>query len=74
MFYREKPFSLTEILLSYLPDDVMIASSIVKFLMNTNVFHIFFPELESEVGLNKALDLKCAFNKDYLQKGKLDET
>ena len=74
MFYREKPYSLTEILLNYLPDDVMMASSAVRMLMNTNVLRMFFPELKSEVGLNKPIDLKCGFNRDYLVQGKLDET
>ena len=73
MFYREKPISMTESLLTLMPNDVFIASSAVKLIMNTNVFKFFFPELESEVGLNVPIDLKCGFNKEYLTSGSLEQ-
>lgn len=73
MFYRERPISLTEQLLNYMPSDVLLASSAVKLLMNSNVFKYFFPELESEVGMNIPIDLKCGFNKDYLISGNLEQ-
>ena len=73
MFYREKPISMTESLLNLMPNDVFVASSAVKLIMNTNVFKFFFPELISEVGLNVPIDLKCGFNKEYLTSGSLEQ-
>ena len=72
MFYRETPISLTEYLLDIMPNDVFVASSAVKLLMNTNVFNYLFPELEDEIGLNVPIDLKCGFNKEYLSSGNLE--
>jgi hypothetical protein len=42
--------------------------------MNTNIFQYFFPGLKEEFGLNKRLDFRCGFNKDYLNSGHLEES
>lgn len=45
MFYDEKAFSLTEMLLKYIPDSFLGAGAAIKILMNTNVWGLILPEL-----------------------------
>ena len=71
MFYRDKPYSLSEALFSALPDDMIGGQALISMLMNTNVLGFFFEELKQQP--NKRLDLRCSFSKDYLQKGHLGE-
>jgi hypothetical protein len=65
MFYNEGTFSLTEYIFSILPDEFGIGA-LVKLIMNTNIFQFFFKEMKEEIGLNKRIDLRCSFNRDYL--------
>jgi hypothetical protein len=74
LFYREKQFSLTEVLFQFMPEDMVLGSSMVRLLMNTNVFQVIFPEIVDEFALNRGVDLKCGFSKDYLAGGHLDQT
>jgi hypothetical protein len=45
LFYDDKPFSLTELLLKYIPDSFLGAGAAIKVFMNTNVWGLFLPEL-----------------------------
>ena len=56
-----------------MPEDIVLGSSAVRLLMNTNLLQILFPEIKDEFGLNKGVDLKCGFNKEYLAGGHLDQ-
>lgn len=64
LFYADKPISLSEIIIGFIPDSFGAAGVAVRAVMNTNVFSVFFPELAKYK--NKRTDLKCAFSKDYL--------
>lgn len=55
-----------------MPEDVVLGSSVIRLLMNTNLFHMFFPEIIDEYGMNKGVDVKCGFSKDYLSGGHLE--
>jgi hypothetical protein len=57
-----------------MPEDIVLGSSAVRLLMNTNLLQIFFPEVIPEFGSNKGVDLKCGFSKEYLAGGHLDQT
>jgi len=45
LFYDDKAFSLSEMLLKYIPDTFLGAGAAIKILMNTNVWGLFLPEL-----------------------------
>ena len=73
MFYHQGQFSLSEYLFSILPDDFGIGA-MLKVILNTNIFQYFFAGLKEEFGLNKRIDFKCGFNKEYLNQGHLHDT
>ena len=66
MFYREKPYSLTEVIFSLLPEDAPGSNALLGLVMNTKVFSFFFEELK-QFGANRRLDLRCSFSKDFLR-------
>lgn len=74
MFYNKKTYSLTEALLEMMPEDFVAGAPLVRALMNTSVFNFLFPELEKTYGKNQQLDFRCAFNKDFLEKGELKQS
>ena len=45
MFYADKPISLSELLVGFIPDTFGAAGTAVKAVMNTKIFGVFFPEL-----------------------------
>ena len=71
MFYREKPYSLAEILFQSMPDDVIGGQALIASLLNTRVLGYFFEELKSLPP--QRLDLRCSFSKDYMTKGHLGD-
>lgn len=71
LFYADKPISLSEIIVGFIPETFGAAGTAVRAVMNTQVFAVFFPELKKYK--NKRVDLKCAFNKEFLNRGHLDE-
>ena len=71
MFYREKPYSLTETLFQIMPDDIVGGQSLISSLLNTKVLGFFFDELKDLP--YQRLDLRCSFSKDYLTKGHLGD-
>lgn len=74
MFYNKKSYSVTETLLENMPEEFPATVPLVRALMNTSVWKIFFPDLVHVFGENQQMDFRCAFNKDYLEEGKLSNT
>ena len=72
MFYEDKPFSLTNMLIGQLPAELGFAGQAIKMLFNTQVFGAFMPEMKTYG--NRKADLRCGFNKDYLEQGHLEQT
>ena len=74
MFYKQKSYSLTEALISIMPENFIGGTASVKAVMNTQVWSFLFPQLKKDFPGGRSLDFRCGFNKDYLQKGNLDES
>lgn len=73
LFHREKPFSVTELMLDAVPDTFMGAGAAIKAVMNSSLFGLVFPEILKEYGHGKRIDLRCGLNKDYLARGGLED-
>lgn len=70
MFYDDKPFSLAETLVTFLPEQMQMGAPMLKQMFNTQTLSVFFPDLK-KYGQQKA-DLRCSMSKDQLEKGKID--
>jgi hypothetical protein len=46
MFYDDKPFSLAESLISFLPEQAAMGAPMLKQMFNTQTLSILFPELK----------------------------
>lgn len=71
LFYADKPISLSEVIIGFIPDTFGAAGSAIKAIMNTKIFSVFFPALEKYK--NRRVDLKCALNKEFLNRGHLED-
>mmetsp|Transcript_10085 Transcript_10085/g.17006 ORF Transcript_10085/g.17006 Transcript_10085/m.17006 type:complete len:394 (+) Transcript_10085:720-1901(+) len=74
LFYNRKSYSVTELLLELLPENFPGTVPIIRAIMNTSVIGFLFPELTREYGPNQQMDFRCAFNKDFLDKGQLENS
>ena len=74
LFYKKGEYSLTEQIFSVLPDQQAEFSGMaLRMIMSTGFFQLLFLELRDKYGVNKRVDLKCSFNKSYLERGHLSE-
>jgi hypothetical protein len=73
LFYQKKTYSLTEFIIQYMPEDFLGGGAILRALMSTQVWQVFFPELTKDYG-EARIDLRCGWSKDFLKKGELSES
>lgn len=73
LFYAKKTYSLTETLIDFMPEDFLGGGAVLRALMSTEVWKLFFPELGTDYEPNQRMDLRCGWSKDYLNKGKLSD-
>ena len=67
LFHNESTFSLSEILLSFIPENLATgAGTAVKAIMNTQTWSFLFPELLNDYKKGSRVDFRCGFNKEYL--------
>ena len=66
MLYSEKNFSLVEFI-EKIAKGNQIANMAMRILLNTNVLGVFMPEIKSEFGNQRPVDLRCGMNKKFLQ-------
>jgi hypothetical protein len=71
LFYADKPISLSEVIIGFIPDTFGAAGTAVKAIMNAKIFSVFFPQLKKYN--NNRVDMKCAFNKEFLNRGHLED-
>ena len=50
LFYQENVYSLTELLLEYIPDNFPATGPLIKGILNTKVWSYLFPELTKDYG------------------------
>ena len=73
LFYTKKAYSLTDTLVAYMPEEWLMGGAALKAIMSTTVWSAVFPELGYDYE-NQRMDFRCGWNKDYLAKGKLENT
>ena len=73
LFYQQKTYSFTDTIVEYMPEEWLGGGTALKAIMNTSVWSFLFPELSNEYD-NQRMDFRCGWNKDYLAKGKLENT
>ena len=66
MLYSEKNFSLVEFI-EKIAKGNQLANMAMRILLNTNVLGVFMPEIKSEFGNQRPVDLRCGMNKKFLQ-------
>ena len=74
MFYKDKTYSLTDFLVDIMPEDFPATIPAIRAIMNTSIFKFVFPDLTSKYGENKPIDFQCAFSKDFLEQGHLENS
>ena len=73
LFYQQKTYSFTDTIVEYMPEEWLMGGTALKAIMNAQVWSFLFPELADEY-VNQRMDFRCGWNKDYLAKGKLENT
>jgi hypothetical protein len=72
LFNANKVISLQETIISWLPDRFQTYGNLISNFFTTTWFARALPEVTKEHGLNKRIDVKCGFSKQFL-KGKLED-
>lgn len=73
LFYQEKQYSATDLLLQYIPEDYLsYAQTLIKLVFNTGLWSLGYKDLGDKYGLTNRIDLRCSFSKEFLQEGNLD--
>ena len=73
LFNADKVFSLTEIIIGWIPDSFKNYGPVLQNMFTTLWFSKAFPELVQEHGQMKRVDVRCGFSKQFL-KGKIEDT
>ncbi len=72
LFNSNRVFSLQETVIGWLPANLQTYAKVLSTFFSTVSFSRFFPSLQQEHGLNRRLDIRCGFSKQFLN-GKLTE-
>jgi hypothetical protein len=73
MFYAKKVYSLTDLLLHLIPENMQTMAKAFSNFFTSTTFAPVFPQLQREVGFNKRVDFRCGFSKQFMD-DKLDDT
>ena len=66
LFNANKVISLQETIISWLPDKFQTYATLISNFFTTTWFARALPEITKEHGMNKRLDIKCGFSKQFL--------
>lgn len=67
LFNTNKVFSLQETVISWLPDQFQNYANLLSQFFTTTWFARILPEVIQEHGMNKRLDVRCGFSKEFLK-------
>ena len=73
LFNTNKVFSLQETIISWLPDQFQNYANLLSNFFTTTWFSRILPDIIKEHGMNKRLDVRCGFSKEFLQQGQLND-
>jgi hypothetical protein len=73
LFNNNKVISMKSTIIGWLPDQIKIYAKALSSFLTTTWFAKVFPDIVTEHGAGKQVDIRCGFSKKFLN-GKLTET